>query len=66
MYLCSSYTTSKFAIDNQMILNFESCYKRNISGRLLGDYVVRKIYHRDHIAKKEPGDFQKIFNRTKG
>ena len=23
-----------------MILNFESCYKRDISGRLLGDYVV--------------------------
>ena len=25
-----------------MILNFESCYKRNISGRLLGDYVVKR------------------------
>jgi hypothetical protein len=24
-----------------MILNFESCYKRSISGRLLGDYVVQ-------------------------
>ena len=24
-----------------MILNFESCYKRDISGRLLGDYVVQ-------------------------
>ena len=26
-----------------MILNFESCYKRDISGRLLGDYVVNLI-----------------------
>jgi hypothetical protein len=42
MFLSASYTTSKFAIDNQMILNFESCYKRSISGRLLGDYVVQK------------------------
>jgi hypothetical protein len=39
MYLCCSYTTSKFTIENQMILNFESCYERNISP-LLGDYAT--------------------------
>ena len=32
-----------------MILNFESCYKRDISGRLLGDYVVQK----NVVQKKE-------------
>jgi hypothetical protein len=54
VFLCdiSSYTTSKFAIDNQMILNFESCYKRSISGRLLGDYVVPFI-SLNHIGPTE-------------
>jgi hypothetical protein len=28
-----------------MILNFESCYKRSISGRLLGDYVIPTVVY---------------------
>jgi hypothetical protein len=52
-----SYTTSKFAIDNQMILNFESCYKRSISGRLLGDYVVPIVITKPK-AKKQKNHFR--------